>query len=332
MLWFEGLTIHQIEKTGLFNSSGKNRLRDLIAVQDLVHLHGIWEPLLHQIARLASQYHVPYVVTPHGMLDPWPMAQKAVKKKIALLLSRRRMIEKADFVQVLTQDEESSLRALKFRTRCEVVPNGIDLERVDNFLDPRAFCKEHPNICKQPFVLFLGRLHFVKGLDVLAKAIPIFLRQFPDWRIVIAGPDGGAQNNFVKTIADYGISDKVHLLGPVYGEQKFSLLANSEVFCQPSRQEGFSVSILEALAASVPVVITPQCRFKEIEEQCCGVVSELNPVAIADALCALASSKNRKTMGRNGRKLIEQKYTWPQINAQLLKHYRSRGAQARPSR
>lgn len=307
----------------LFGRASKKTFADLDVRFDAIHLHNVWEPILISAAGFAKKQNIPYSVTPHGMLDPWSISQKTAKKKLALFLGRRRLLEQANFIHVLTDDEEQSVRKLGFKNRCEVIPNGVDLEKVDQSLDPLPFQREFPSIAGKPFILFLGRLHYVKGLDILAKAMPDFFAQFPDWRLVVAGPDGGAQVEFEEAIAKSGFSEKVHVIGPIYGSEKFSLLANCEIFCQPSRQEGFSVSILEALSASKPVVITSHCRFDEVSQRSCGTVDELEPSAISRSLCHLASSPDRKQMGQNGRKLVEEKYTWRRISDQLLTRYLS---------
>lgn len=290
---------------------------------DVLHLHNVWEPLLVAASNFANNRKIPYVVTPHGMLDPWSMSQKATKKKIALTLGRRRTLERAKFIHVLNDQEKDGVRALGIKNRCEVIANGVDLEKVDAALDPVPFQQQSPEICRHPFVLFLSRLHYKKGLDILAAAAPEFFEKFPDWRIVVAGPDGGAQAKFEASIAESGCSEKVHVIGPIYGERKFSLLANCEIFCLPSRQEGFSVAILEALSVSKPAAITSHCHFDEVATHNCGTVDSLDPAAITKSLCKLAGSSKRKQMGQNGRKLVEEKYTWCRISEKLLAQYLS---------
>jgi len=290
---------------------------------DVLHLHNVWDPMLVSASKFAIKNNIPYTLTPHGMLDPWSLSQKTMKKRLALALGRRRLLERANYIQVLTEQEEQSLRKLGFKNRCEVIPNGVDLEKVDQSLDPLPFQQEFPSVTEKPFILFLGRLHYVKGLDILAKAMPDFFSRFPDWRLVVAGPDGGAQREFEEAISDSGCSDKVHVIGPIYGGKKFSLLANCEIFCQPSRQEGFSVSILEALAARKPVAISSHCRFDEVSQRLCGTVDILEAQVITQSLCTLAGSSERKQMGQNGRRLIEEKYTWCRISEQLLAQYLS---------
>lgn len=299
----------------------KRAFTDLNVPFDVIHLHNVWEPILLAAAKFANQSKIPYVITPHGMLDPWSLAQKTAKKKVAIALGRRQLLERAKFIHVLTAEEKDNVRKEGFKNHCEVIPNGVDLEKVDRALNPLPFKNEFPKLTEKPFILFLGRLHYVKGLDILANAMPEFFAKFPEWRLVVAGPDGGAQRDFEDAISKSGCSEKVHVIGPIYGDKKFSLLANCEIFCQPSRQEGFSVSILEALSAAKPVAITTHCRFEEVTQRSCGTVDELDSAAIAQSLCKLAGSRDRKQWGLNGRKLVEEKYTWSLVSEQLLARY-----------
>ena len=302
--------------------NARKELRRLVADVDFFHLHNTWCPILLAGAAIANQMGKPYCLTPHGMLDPWSLSQKKLKKKIALMLGRRKLIERANFVHVLNQDEAVGIKKLGIKNQCQIIPNGVQLESIDKHLNPVPFQESAPAICEGPFILFLARLHFKKGLDILADCIGPFLEKHPEWKFVIAGPDGGAQADFESRIESAGVESSVHLVGPIYGAMKYSLLANCEIFCLPSRQEGFSVAILEAMAASKAVAISTECHFPEVKQFECGTVDPVSAPQITESLFKLASSADfRNGLGRNGRKLVEERYQWSIINEDLIDAY-----------
>ncbi|MDB4766598.1 glycosyltransferase [bacterium] len=320
---FENFTVSSFDiGEALFGSRSALKFKEITTDYDVVHLHNAWEPLLLSGANYANEHSIPYAITLHGMLDEWPMRQKTLKKRLALLLGRRNLIAGAKFVQALSKNEEEGIRKLGFTNRCEVIPNGISLEVADQSLCKDEFNDAYPQLAEKPFVLFLGRLHYVKGLDILAKAALSFFEQFPDWRLVVAGPDAGMKNAFEEAIESSGIESKVHLLGPIYGSMKYSLLASCQIFCAPSRQEAFSVSIVEAMAAGKPVAITTECHFEKIRTSRSGLVVDFDADLLSRSFCELAGSKElRLEMGKNGRRLVEQTYNWKAISQQLTHCY-----------
>src|ERR1019366_5754379 len=129
---------------------------------DLVHIHGLWRPGLAAILRESFKRSCPYVITPHGMLARWSLAQKPLRKKIALATTWRKLIRRAAFVQALTQAEARDFTALAIDCPVDVVPNGFFLEEIGELPPPGSFYTAHPELAGQRFVLFLGRLHYVK--------------------------------------------------------------------------------------------------------------------------------------------------------------------------
>lgn len=294
----------------------------VVADADFVHLHGVWEPVLLHAARAARQHHTPYTVTPHGMLDPWALSQKKLKKRIALTMFYRRMLSGAAFVHMLNDDEVRRATPVGFRSPSRVIPNGITLEELDPLPSEGTFRTAHPELADRPFVLFLGRLHYKKGLDILAQAFTALAAQHAEVDLVVVGPDEGAEAGFVSAIHAADLAGRVHVLGPVYGRDKLAALVDAACFCLPSRQEGFSIAILEALASGCPVVVSEACHFPELAEQDAGHVVPLEPEAIARHLLeVLADPAAAVAMGARGRRLVEQRFTWDKVARSMLVAY-----------
>jgi len=288
---------------------------------DFMHLHGVWNPIIRAAARAAIDRRVPYVITPHGTLDPWSLKQRALKKRIALAMGYRDMLNRATFIHTLNVDEQRLLDPLHIKAPREVIPNGIFLEEIANLPDPGTFRAAHPELGDAPFVLFLSRLHYKKGLDYLAAAFAKAVARIPGAHLVVAGPDGGARADFEAQIRTLNLSG-VHLVGPLYGKDKLAALVDAALFCLPSRQEGFSIAITEALACGLPVVISDQCHFPEVEEVGAGIVTPLDIDKIANAITTLLQDESLRTsMGAAGSELVRSRYTWPKVAERTIELY-----------
>jgi glycosyltransferase involved in cell wall biosynthesis len=295
----------------------------LAARVDVLHLHGVWDPIVKAAAGAAQSTSRPYAVMPHGMLDPWSLQQSAAKKRIALSLGYRKMLARACFLHALNPEERKLIEPLALPCPVEVIPNGVFLEEVEPLPVRGTFHAGHPRLQGAPYVLFLGRLHHKKGLDYLAEAFAQLTRRHAHVRLVVAGPDGGDRERFEQRVQSLAISEKVHVVGPLYGPEKIAALVDAECFCLPSRQEGFSLAITEALACGVPPIISEPCHFPEVAEAGAGEVVPLEAGAIAAALDrVLSDPQRRERMGVAGQKLVAMRYTWPRVAAQTLEAYR----------
>ena len=289
---------------------------------EIVHLHGVWEPEIVAGARECRSHGIPYVVETFGTLNPWSLAQKRIKKRLFLALLYRRMLRGASFLHALNLQEAGHLEALGFGTGVEVFPNGVFLEEFAD-ADADDARRSIPALGSAPYVLFMARLTPMKGLDILADAFIEVAGRLPEPHLVVAGPRGASAEDFEQRIAAAGVADRVHVVGEVGGSRKYGLLRGAACFAQPSRNEGFSVSILEALASSLPVVITPECNFPEVAEHEAGAVVPIDSAAVASALTGFLTDRNRAAaIGANARRLVETQYTWEAIATRCVEAYR----------
>ncbi|KQT04780.1 MULTISPECIES: glycosyltransferase [unclassified Rhizobium] len=301
---------------------GRRVLRDVSQDADVFHLHGVWEPVLKCAAHVAKTAGIRYCVCPAGMLDRWSMQQKPWKKRAALKLGYRHMLDNAHFIHALNLDEANLMEPLRLKAPRKIIPNGVFVEEFVPLPERGLFRSRFEFPDDRRFVLFLSRLHYKKGLDVLAKAFRAVANVCLDVDLIIAGPDGGARTGLMSLIHDLALEDRVRVIGPIYGAAKLHALVDAACFCLPSRQEGFSVAITEALACATPVVITENCHFPEVEEADAGVIVKLDPQAVASALISVLYDPSRANeMGRNGRALVLENYTWPRIAQMTLDAY-----------
>ena len=291
---------------------------------DFVHVHGLWQPGLQSILKESFRRSCPYAITPHGMLARWSLAQKPLRKRIALALSWRSLLRRASFVHALTEAEARDFSALGIACPVEVVSNGFFLEEMGELPEPGLFQVAHPELGGQRFILFLGRLHYVKRADWLVRAFAKLAATVADIHLVLAGPDCGTRSQIEKEVQALGVGSRVHLVGPLYGPQKYAAMVDASCFCQPSVYETFSMSILEAMACGLPPVITRGCNFDEVETSGAGFVVDCE-AELADALRRLCTDADaRDAAAKKGRNLVIAKYTWPVVARQMLARYEAR--------
>lgn len=305
-------------------------LRTLLKSGDFLHLHGVWCAIVSTAARIANEYGLRYAVTLHGSLNPASIAQKSWKKALAMRLGRRKLLEHAAFIHALNDDETIGLRRHRIETPVAVIPNGVFSEEIADLPPPTQFHALHPQLLNRPYILFLGRLHWHKGLDHLADAFAVFAQHNISVDLVVAGPDCGIRTEFERRISRLGLSKRVHMMGPIYDQEKLAALTGATCFCLPSRNEGFSMAITEALGCGVPVVISRECHFPEVQAAGAGEVVTLNPAGIADALLRLTGDEVRRQQASHAaRRLVLENYTWPRIAERMIEAYTQNGTQTR---
>lgn len=330
----DAVSLHELPRpAGTLGRLRLTRLTEALATlarnADVLHVHGVWDVTVRAAHAASVSSRVPMVVVPHGMLDPWSMRAtpaKRLKKSVAMALTFRRILNHASFFHTLNADEQAGMAPLGLLPACEVIPNGVFLDEFANLPGLDEFRGANPALGADPFVLFLSRLHHKKGLDILADAFTLALKTHPGARLVVAGPDGGALGPLTAQVQRLGIAGRVHLVGPLYGRDKLAALAGCAVFCLPSRQEGFSMAITEAMACARPVVVSDACHFPEVGSAGAGHVVTLDVAEVARAISAVLSDpEGAREMGRRGRGLVESRFTWPVIARLCLEAYARHG-------
>jgi len=299
--------------------------RSLFPFVDVVHIHGIWETLILQAAADAKRAGVPYIVRPCGMLDVWSMKHHRFRKKIALTVAHRRMLNDAARFHTLNIDESQLMGPLKLKPPHVIIPNGVFLDEVDAAGGDERFNAATPRLGDRRFILFMGRLDHKKGLDYLAKAFAKIALIHTNIDLVMVGPEGPALKPFQDVIAAANLTSRVHITGPLYGDAKFAALRRAACFCLPSRQEGFSLAITEALASGTPVAISSQCHFPQVQTAGAGVIFDLTVEGVAQGLDRILSATPHacENMGIAGRQLVERSFTWGRVAEQTTEMYES---------
>ena len=309
---------------GLLGARARKVARSLMADHDVVHLHGVWETILRVTAEEADRAEKPYLFTAHGMLGKVHLKTKGLKKRIAVALRYRRLFNGAVALHMANEIEAELSSDAGLTPPMFVSPNGIAFEEIDPLPAQGTFRATFPQVGSRPFILFLSRLHHVKGLDYLADAFKIFCETNDDVDLVVAGPDGGMQQAFEDAIISYGLQSRVHVVGPLYGRDKFAAYADADCFCLPSRHESFAIVLNEALACAVPAVYTKGCNRPDIVEADAGLMVPHDAADIAAALSLVMSDpERRRALGANGRAYSADKLTWAAVARTMIEHYRT---------
>lgn len=285
---------------------------ELVRRCDIVHLMGHWTPLNALVYRHARRNKKPYVVCPAGSL-PVEGRSRLLKTVYNFLVGKALMKNAARCIAV-TELECRSFSGYGIDTgRIAVIPNGVDL---DGIPPPSESHQRRLGLPSSPFVLFLGRLNEIKGPDLLLEA---YIRSSGyRYDLVFVGPDSGMQGSLMQRVEHAGVSERVHFLGTLRGEDKFQAYHAAEALIVPSRREAMSIVAVEAGATGTPVILTDQCGFDEVEDAGGGWVvpaSVEGIVAGLDRLCC--SSESLKAMGARLRELVNEKYAW----TSLVGHY-----------
>jgi glycosyltransferase involved in cell wall biosynthesis len=296
-------------------------LSERLRQADGVHIHGLWEQHCVSAVRAARAARKPYVLSAHGMLEPWALRNKRWKKIVYSWLVERSNVSGAACLHALTRAEAENYRSYGAKNPIAVIPNGV---HVPGDATAAAFLAQYPALGQKRCVLFLGRIHYKKGLNLLVQAWKQVAARDGDAHLVLAGPDfENTQASVERTVAELGLAGRVTFTGMLSGDLKWSAIQASEIFVLPSYSEGFSVSVLEAMGMGKPVVVTRQCNVPEVSLHGCGWVIEPDAGQLASSLLEYLRMPGARvrTLGANGRSLVEGSYNWTVIGAQMRAVY-----------
>ncbi|NET01091.1 MAG: glycosyltransferase [Sphaerospermopsis sp. SIO1G1] len=290
---------------------------------DIVHIHTIFSPLISISNWICQSVKIPYIITPHGMLEPWALTYKSWKKRLYFKLIEKPSLENCNAIQALASSEEENIKLLGIKSPIFTVTNGVDRQEFENLPKPDLFYQQFPVTKNKTLILFLGRIDPKKGLDLLAPAFAKVYHKFSQTHLIVAGPDS---IGFLPTVKSYftkaGCLEAVTFTGMITGELKLSALAAANIYVSPSYSEGFSMSVLEGMATGLASVITTGCNFPEAGIANAAKVVDINSDDIADALIQLLQDSNEaKNMGVRARQFILENYTWDRIALKMVAVY-----------
>lgn len=262
------------------------RLRNTVRDFDIVYIVSVWNFPAAAAAYFCRKEKVPYIFSPRGMLYPYALGKKSWKKRPYYQVIAKRDLASAACVHYTSQEEQVCHTALRLTNPSEVVSNGISLSDFEGPVDREAFSQKFPFLKGKRVILFLGRITEKKGLDLLIEAFAKLLVSYPDAVLIIAGND---EAGFIATVKAwlgmYKIAEKVFFTGMLLGQEKRQAFAACCMFVLPSYSENFGVSIIEAMAAGAPVVMSDQVALANSAKQCqAAIVVEATPISLYNGL------------------------------------------------
>ena len=288
---------------------------------DIIHLHDIRRFQSIITHHYANKYNIPYIIQAHGSLATY--FTKGPLKKIFDRLWGYKILKDAAKVIALTPTEAEQYKSMGVsEEKIEIVPNGIDLTEFENLPARGIFRKKYGLQDNQKLILYLGRIHKIKGLDILIKAFAGMARDLDNIKLVIAGPDDGYLTELKALITELGIEDRVVLTGPLYGRDKLEAYIDAEVYVLSSIYETFPVTVLEACACGLPVVVTDRCGIANLVDGQIGLVIPYDKEYLGSAILQILSNDQmRRGFAERGRSLVREKFNWEKIAGQVEKIY-----------
>ena len=291
----------------------RSRLRGHVKEQDLIHVHGVWDPIVELVCHYARAERVPYIVTPRGSLDQWSLTQKRFKKWLAWSLYQKRTLQRAAGIHVTSSSEMEQVKVLGITTRILLAPNAVDLPE----LSVRS--GGVGSVCRQ--ACFISRIHEKKGVDLLLDAWSAVAPQ--GWELTIAGP--GATTDVDRLRSRLKDLPSVSYVGAISDREKWTLYSRSELFILPTHTENFGIVIAEAMASGCAVITTTGAPWQVVRDVEAGwwIERELPSLVAAIDSATRSNVDELREMGRRGRRVIETAFTWPAVAEQVKALYES---------
>lgn len=302
----------------------ENALRDF--KPNIVHLHELWHPGLHHCAVVCRRMGLPYIFAPRGTLEPWSLRHKWLKKRIARLLYQDRDLRGAAALHATAKSEAEQFVKLGFRNPIVVSPNGVNV--------PGALIQRSLGATERR-VLFVSRMHPKKGvlelIEAWGRVFPVKAHDVRDsgkWicELVYTVHDNSEREYETKvraSVHELGLDGRIIFTGALDDNDKWQAYSRADLFALPTYSENFGIVVAEALWAGVPVITTKGTPWGELESHKCGWWVDIGVEPLAAALKSAMSLNDdeRRDMGERGRRLVEEKYSWPGVAAQMMKGY-----------
>lgn len=279
----------------------------------LIHVHSLWMMPNVYPGWVARKFRIPLVVSPHGTFSVTAMNSGSAMKKIFWPLLQRPAIIGANCFHATAESEYRDIRRLGFRQPVAIIPNGVQIPE----LPPKEPSERRT-------LLFLGRIHPIKGLDMLLPAWGAVQDQFPEWRLLVVGPDNIGHLAQMRQLAEKLKLERIQFIGGIFGEQKWKAYRDADLYVLPSYTENFGISVAEALAAETPAIVTKGAPWQALDARGAGwwIDIGIDPLVACLEKAMSQSPEALRKMGLQGRAWMEAAFSWRQIGRQMSQTYR----------
>lgn len=298
-------------------------MRAEVRGSDIVHLHDFRTVLDLEAAKMAMDGGVPLVVQPHGTIRSDYLGRRSLKG-IVDLLAGRRIASEVDAWIALSEIEREQL--MKFgipAAKIRVLPNGIDVDQFRGRIDKWEARKRLGMTADEKLLLFIGRIHEIKGLGLLIDAMNEISAREKGLTAVIAGPDDGALPGLKEKVRKLGLSDRVMFRGMVAGDEKMALMSAADAFVLPSEKEAFPISLLEACAMGLPVISTDNSDIAKEMDGICGLTVRRDAKELSEAIARIMRDRPLAEKLASAGREYSLRYSWDTVVTGYVKLYES---------
>jgi len=278
----------------------------------LLHNHSLWMLPNVYPGRVAKSYALPFVVSPRGTMSTWAMDSGSKVKRFFWPILQKPALDAVTCFHATAESEYLDIRRLGFKQPVVIIPNGVDL---------LPFHSKAPNEMRT--LLFLGRIHPKKGLDMLLPAWRVLQDRFPDWELLIVGPDNGGYLGKVRELANDLDLRRVDFSGPLYGVEKLKAYSNADLFILPTYSENFGMSVAEALAAGTPAIVTHGAPWSGLATHKAGwwIETDLDALIASMQEAMVLDKQILAAMGRRGRDWMAREFSWGAVGKEMARTY-----------
>ena len=311
------IPFHCVINIGLFfiSPSMKKWLRENIKDFDVVHMHNFRSYQNSVVHRYAKEYNIPFVLQAHGSVLPF-FAKQRLKKMYDVIWGYKLLRGTSQCIAVAKAEEEHYKKMGVTPNKIRIIPNGIDLPKYEDLPEHGTFRKTYGITDDEKIILYLGRIHKIKGIDFLIRAFKQLTNTMSNIHLVIIGPDDGYYHTMLESIKNNQLGEKITLTGFLDGREKYAAYHDSDVFVYPSQYEIFGISPFEALQFDTPIIVSDGCGCGEVVKAAnCGKVVQYNDTddLIQNITLLINDQKMSSYFIENGKKYIADNLTWETI-------------------
>jgi glycosyltransferase involved in cell wall biosynthesis len=294
-------------------------LRDAAPTSDVLHSHSLWMMPNIYPGWIARQPPLPLVISPRGTLSSWALRRSRLKKQLVWALVQGKVVRSAACLHATAEEEYRDIRNLGLRQPVCVIPNGIDVPLA---ADPEVTAP--PAARADHIILYLGRLHSIKGIDRLLRAWTTLARERPDWCLRIVGPDDGGHEAELRALAASLGTPRLTFAGPAYGSRKWDEYRAAALYVLPTHSENFGLTVAEALASGTPAITTKGAPWSGLERESCGfwIDQGVEPLVVALRHATRLGPLKLAEQGARGRAWMLRDFSWDKIAEQMANVYR----------
>jgi len=310
-----------------FSPQMTKKLRENLKNFDIVYLNAIWNYPIGVASYYCRKYSKPYILSPRGSLYPSTFIKKTWKKRLYYNLIARNILQGAKAIHYTTEDEAKQCHQfLRLNNRAIIIPNGLDLSEFNDLPNYESLRKKFPNLQNKKVILFLSRINWIKGMDILIEGFAKLKKEREDVHLLIVGKDDG--DNYIEKVKScvkkYNLENFITFAGALTGINKLIAYCGSDIFILPSYSENFGMVVIEAIACGLPVIISDKVGIaNEIRENNAGIIIGTTADDVYRGLkTALESQKVIDIMKKNAKKMVYELYDINRVADRMIEFFK----------